>query len=84
MENNTVQFLAFLLDADRRWTAHVLAAEVRVCYKTVLHILHDILGYRKIADGKCRLLLHIPAAAPLSRTQEKTTTFGGTEPHHSS
>ena len=26
-----------------------VAAEVGVCHKTVLHILHDILGYRKIA-----------------------------------
>ena len=26
-----------------------LAAEVGVCHKTVLHNLHDILGYRKIA-----------------------------------
>ena len=31
------------------WTARELAAEVGVCHKTVLHILHDILGYRKIA-----------------------------------
>lgn len=45
----TVQFLASLLDVDRRWTARELAAEVGVCHKTVLHILHDILGYRKIA-----------------------------------
>ena len=26
---------------------HELAAEVRVCYKTVLNNLHDIVGYRK-------------------------------------
>ncbi|PSN56056.1 hypothetical protein C0J52_11816, partial [Blattella germanica] len=49
VENNTVQLLASLLDVDRRWTARGLAAEVGVCHKTVLHILHDILGYRKIA-----------------------------------
>ena len=49
MENNTVQFLASLLDADRRWTACELTAEVRVCHKTVLHFLQDILGYRKLA-----------------------------------
>ena len=47
MENNTVQLLVSLLDAGRRWTAYDLAAEVRVCHKTVFHILHDILGYNK-------------------------------------
>ena len=31
------------------WTARELAAEVGICHKTVLHILHGILGYRKIA-----------------------------------
>ena len=45
MENNTIQFLASLLNADHRWTARELAAEVEVCHKTVLHIL----GYRKLA-----------------------------------
>ena len=50
VENNTVQLLASLLDADRRWTARELPAEVGVCHKTVLHILHDILGYRKLHD----------------------------------
>ena len=45
VENNTVQFLASLLDADCRWTARELAAEVRVYHETVLHIL----GYRKLA-----------------------------------
>ena len=49
VENNTVQLLASLLDADRRWTARELAAEVWVYHKTVLHILYDILGYRKLA-----------------------------------
>ena len=49
MENNTVQLLAYLLDADRQWTVCELAAEVYVCNKTVLHILHDILGYCKLA-----------------------------------
>ena len=48
-ENNSVQLLTSLLDADRLWTAHELAAEVGVCHKTVLHILHDILGYHKLA-----------------------------------
>ena len=38
-----------LLDADRRWTTGELVAEVGVCHKTVLHILHDILGYQKLA-----------------------------------
>ena len=50
MENNIVQLHASLLDADRRWTWHELAAAVGVCHKTVLHILHDILGYRELAD----------------------------------
>ena len=49
MESNTVQLLASLLDAGRRWTARELAAEIGVCHKTELHILHDILGYRKLA-----------------------------------
>ena len=44
VENNTIQLLVSLLNADRRWTARELAAEVGVCHKTVLHILHDILG----------------------------------------
>ena len=48
LENNTVQVLAFLFDADRRWTARELAAEVGVCHKTVLHILQDILGHSKL------------------------------------
>ena len=33
VENNTVQLLASLLDADRRWTARELAAEVGVRHK---------------------------------------------------
>ena len=37
VENNTVQLLASLLDADRQCTAYELAAEVWVCHKTVLH-----------------------------------------------
>ena len=49
VEKNTLQLLASLLDADRRCTARELAAEMGVCHKTVLHILHYILGYRKIA-----------------------------------
>ena len=48
-ENNTVQLLASLLDADHRWTVCELAVQVGVCDKTMLHILHDILGYRKLA-----------------------------------
>ncbi|PNF29374.1 hypothetical protein B7P43_G07838, partial [Cryptotermes secundus] len=43
------QFLASSLDVDSRWAVRELAAEVGVCHKTVLHILHNILGYRKIA-----------------------------------
>ena len=39
----------FPLDADRRLAACELAAEAGVCHKTVFHILHDILGYRKLA-----------------------------------
>ena len=49
VENNTVQLHASLLDADRRWTARELVAEVWVFHKTVLHILHDILRYRKFS-----------------------------------
>ena len=30
-------------------TGVTVAAEVGVCHKTMLHILHDILGYHKIA-----------------------------------
>jgi hypothetical protein len=48
IDNHTIQLLASLLDVDRRWAARELAAEV-ICHKTMLHILHDILGYRKIA-----------------------------------
>ena len=49
MENNKVQLLASLLDADDRWTACELAAEVGVCHKTVPYVLHDIMGYCKLA-----------------------------------
>ena len=42
IKNNTVHILPFLLDADRRWIARELAAEVEVCHEIVLHILHDI------------------------------------------
>ena len=49
VENNTVQLFASLLDADRRLTVHELAGEVGVCHKTVIHILHNILGYCKLA-----------------------------------
>ena len=43
LKNNTVQLLASLLDDDRRRIAREL-----VCHKTVLLILQDILGYRKL------------------------------------
>jgi len=49
VDNHTFELLASLLDVERRWTARELAAEVGVCHKTVLHILQNILGYRKIA-----------------------------------
>ena len=49
VENSIVQLLASLLDADRWRTARELAAEVGLCHKTVLLILHDILGYRKLS-----------------------------------
>ena len=49
VENNTVQFLTSLLEDGRRWTARELAAEVGVCHRTVLHILHDNLGCCKLA-----------------------------------
>ena len=48
MGNGKIQLLTSLLDADRQKTAHELAAEVWVCHKR-LHILQDILGYRKLA-----------------------------------
>ena len=51
VENSTIQLLASLLDADRRWTVCELIAEVGVCHKSVLHILHDILSYRKLWTG---------------------------------
>ena len=51
VENGTVQLLASLLDAYRRWTMHELAADVEVCHKSVFHILHDILGYHKPAES---------------------------------
>ena len=39
VENNTVQLLASSpLEANRRWTARELPAEVRVFHKTMLHI----------------------------------------------
>ena len=41
--------VASLLDADRRWNARELAAEDGICHKTVLHILHEILGYSTLA-----------------------------------
>ena len=43
VENNKVQVLASLMHADRQWTARDLAAEIGVCHKTVLYVLHDIL-----------------------------------------
>ena len=49
MENSRFQLLTSLLDADRRWTACELAAEVGVNNRTVLLILHDILRYRTFA-----------------------------------
>ena len=48
-KKKTFQLLATLLDCDRRWTAREIAAEVGVCHKTLLHIVHDILGYHKLA-----------------------------------
>jgi len=49
VDNHTIELLASLLDVECRSTARELAAEVGVCHKTVLHLLHDILGYRKTA-----------------------------------
>ena len=37
VERNIVQLLATVLDADHRWTARKLAAEVGVCHKTAPH-----------------------------------------------
>jgi len=47
--NHTIELLASLLDVERRWTGRELAADIGEGHETVLHILHDILGYRKIA-----------------------------------
>ena len=55
VENNTLQLLASLLDADRRWTARELAAEVREFHKTLLYILHGFWTYRKVS---ARWILH--------------------------
>ena len=44
----TIELATSLLDADQRLTACELAAKV----KTMLHIMHDILGY-------CRLSAHL-------------------------
>ena len=49
VENKTVQLLAFLSDGSRQWTARELTAEVGICRKTVIHIVHDILCYRKLS-----------------------------------
>ena len=49
VENNAVGLFAALLDSGRRWSACELAKEVARCHKTVLHILHDILSYLKLA-----------------------------------
>ena len=45
VENNTVQLL---LDAERRWTACELVEEVRLCFKTLPHSLHDIVVTAKL------------------------------------
>ena len=47
--DDTFQLLASLLNADCRCTAWELVADVGVSHKTVLHILYDILCYRKLA-----------------------------------
>ena len=47
VENNIVKLLPSLLDDHYRWPSRNLTAEVGVCHKTVLHILHDILICRK-------------------------------------
>ena len=49
VKNNTSQLRASFLNADRLCTARELAAEIGVYHKTELHILHDILGFRKLA-----------------------------------
>ena len=50
VENNRLQRLVSLLDADRRWIERELVTEVGVCHKTMFHILHDILGYHRLSD----------------------------------
>ena len=49
VENNAVYILLPHLDTDCPWTARELAGEVGVYHKTLLHNLHDILDYRKLA-----------------------------------
>ena len=65
-----------------------LAGEVGIRHKAMLHILHDILGYRKIA-ARCMPMKfptcnNVPAAPLSASAQEETTTLGGTELQHSS
>ena len=49
MVNNILQLLVSLLHADCRRVELELAAEGGVCHKTMFHILHGVLGYRKLA-----------------------------------
>ena len=68
-----VQLLASLLDADRRWTSE-LAAEVGVCHRTELHVVHDILGYRKLR--RCNIGTDMQAHRPCwTGTKGNATIF---------
>ena len=85
VENNTAQLIASLLDADRRWTARELTAEVGVYKKTLLHILHDILGPANLQRvrysmkfprcNKAPLSSRIGLAGPVGPTEAKVTPF---------
>ena len=83
VENNTVQLLAFLLDTDRvRLTTREVAAEVGVYRKTVVHILHEILGYRKLAC--VGYPMQFPKCNYSTVMQSHRPCWTGTEPLHSS
>ncbi|GFW68625.1 hypothetical protein TNCV_529791 [Trichonephila clavipes] len=49
VDNEIIQLVIGLLEADRRWTSRELASEVGKYHETVLGILQNILEYGKIA-----------------------------------
>ena len=61
----------------------IVRVMIIVVYDIDVVILHHAVTPK--TDGKCCLMLHVPAAAPpLSGTLKKTMILGVTEPHHSS